>query len=373
MLETLLIVTVVCVAFLLFIVIRQYQQIDFIVTAHKNGNPQQHFYHLSQQLYQAVDAINQAVSQTSHQSQNLVFDSFQKIQKENQDQFSKSKLETQTIFSDLNHRFSHLESWQQQIQDLSHKVHQLSKVLDNNMLKGKFGEMHLENIIKSIYPSSWVSFQETLPNGTRVDCLLTLDRDLPKIPIDSKFPLQTFKMLINNPNQQEYLKDFTQVMKKNISDIAEKYIIDGLTTDYAIMFVPSDALFSRMIELDDLMQFSQESRVILCSPQTLFWLLSTMKKFLLDMHLSRDSYQKIALLNIISEQAHTLFDSYQTIEKKSVALTKEIRSLKNSVLELSELIDSLTELPEIVNNNGCTNNEFIDETAIIEQSEESAN
>ena len=371
MLETLLIITVVCLAFLLFIVIRQYQQIDFIATTHKNSNPQQHFYHLSQQLYQAVEAINQSLSQTSHQSQHLVFDSFQKIQKENQEQFSKNNLETQSVFSDLSRRFSHLENWQQQIQDLSHKVHQLSKVLDNNMLKGKFGEMHLENIIKSIYPSSWVSFQETLPNGTRVDCLLTLDNDLPKIPIDSKFPLQTFKMLINNPNQQEYLKEFTQVMKKNVSDISEKYIIDGITTDYAIMFVPSDALFSRMIELDDLMQFAQESRVILCSPQTLFWLLSTMKKFLLDMHLSRDSYQKIALLNIISEKAHILFESYQTIEKKSVALTKEVRSLKNSVLELSELIDSLTELPEITKNHGCTNVSDLEETEIIEPTEES--
>jgi DNA recombination protein RmuC len=299
------------------------------LTLSKNASPEHHYYHLSQQLFQSAESLNNTMQNVSLQSQSFIHDSFQKVHKETQEQVSKNQLQTQGVFHDLLNRFSGLDHWQQQIQDLTHKIHQLAKVLDHSTLKGKFGEMHLENIIKSLYPSSWVQFQATLPNGTRVDCLLSMGDKMPKIPIDSKFPLQTFKLVINNPTQQEYLKDFIQVIKKNITDIAEKYIISGITTDYALMFVPSDALFTRIIELDDITDFAQRSRVLLCSPQTLFWLLSMMKKFLLDTHLNQQRFQKLAILEDIGKNIFDLTEKSQQMEKKSAALNKEMRSFKN--------------------------------------------
>jgi DNA recombination protein RmuC len=329
----------------MYFVIKQHYHLQTLLMQAKNASPEHHYYHLSQQLFQSSESLNNTFQNLSQQSQSLIHESFQKVHKETQEQVSKNQLQTQGVFNDLINRFNGLDQWQSQVQELTHKIHQLAKVLDNSALKGKFGEMHLENLIKSLYPASWVQFQETLPNGTRVDCLLSMGENMPKIPIDSKFPLQTFKLVINNPTQQEYLKDFVQVIKKNISDISEKYIIAGLTTDYAIMFVPSDGLFTRIIELDDITQFAQKSRVLLCSPQTLFWLLSMMKKFLIDAHLDQHRFQRLAIFEEIAKSANELSEKSSQLEKKSTALTKEVRSLKNAFSQLNDLINSLTHLP----------------------------
>jgi DNA recombination protein RmuC len=330
-----------------YFIIKQHSHLETLLTLSKSSSAEHHYYHLSQQLFQSMESLNHSLLNSSQQAQSLVHDSFQKVHKETQEQVSKNQLQTQGIFNELIHRFTGLDHWQQQVQELTHKIHQLAKVLDNSALKGKFGEMHLENLIRSLYPASWVQFQETLSNGTRVDCLLSMGDDMPKIPIDSKFPLQTFKMVINNPNQQEYLKEFVQVMKKNISDIAQKYIIPGITTDYAIMFIPSDGLFTRIIELDDVTHFAQQSRVLLCSPQTLFWLLSMMKKFLIDMHLDHQRFKKLAVLEEIANHAVELTEKAQQLEKKASSLSKEMRGLKSSLAQLTDLIESISVLPTL--------------------------
>ena len=342
--QTLIVILFSALCLLCFFVFRQHQHLTALIKLSKNNAADHHYFHLSQQLFQSSESLNQSLKQYSQHYQMIMNDAFQKVHKETQEQVSKQQLQTQGVFFDLMQRFTNLDEWQQQVQDLTHKVHQLAKVLDNSALKGKFGEMHLENIIKSIYPASWVSFQETLSNGTRVDCLISLGDKVPKIPIDSKFPLQTYKLVLNNPNNQDYLKDFVQVIKKNIADISEKYIIPGITTDYAIMFVPSEGLFNRMLELDDITHHAQQSRVLLASPQTLFWLLSVMKKFLLDSQLSQQFPQKLALLESIARHAVDLGDQAGLLERKSSALTKEVRSLKNELINLVELIEQTTQL-----------------------------
>lgn len=304
-------------------------------------NPQdqpQGFEHLSQQLYQGLEGLSQRIQQWQNNSQSQAHQLIDRLQAQHWQQVQEQHRQTQDQVSQLALKLSHLSQWHEQVQHLGNKIHQLSRVLDQSTLKGKYGERQLECLLKGIFPDNWMDFQCVLPNGTRVDCLLKLHPERPGIPIDSKFPLQSFRLLLEHPDEPQYWKDFATVIKKNIKEISEKYRVQGVTTNYALMFVPSDALYLQLLESQDIMQFAVSQRVFLCCPQTLCWILHLMQDWLIEMNYDerRDDY--ITQVRKVESQMQDFKQHWEQWERRSQQLTKEARSLRR---ELEEIIDTL--------------------------------
>ena len=156
---------------------------------------------------------------------------------------------TQKTLSNFHERLAIIDQAQKNLTDLSSQVVDLQKVLDNKQARGAFGEVQLNNLVSQALPPSAYSFQHTLSNGKRPDCLITLPNPPGPICIDSKFPLEAYSALVSasdDEGRKRALSQFRSDVKHHITAIAEKYVLFGETADSALMFVPSESIYAEI-------------------------------------------------------------------------------------------------------------------------------
>ncbi|MFD2165965.1 DNA recombination protein RmuC [Thalassotalea euphylliae] len=193
---------------------------------------------------------------------------------------------TQT-FTDILKRLALIDDAQKKITELSTNVVSLQEVLADKRSRGAFGEVQLNSLIRNVLPESQFSLQHTLSNGKVADCMLFLPKPTGNVVIDSKFPLESYQIMVD-PEQDAILrkqaeKQFKQDIKKHISDIASKYLIENETADGAVMFIPAEAVFAEIhAHHSDLVTIANQQRVWLASPTTLMAILTTARAVLKD-------------------------------------------------------------------------------------------
>ena len=171
--------------------------------------------------------------------------------------------------------------------------------------------------------------QATLSNGKRVDCLLKLPSPTGDVPIDAKFPLETYKKMVDvNLNESDRLSlasQFRRDIKTHIRDISDKYLINGETSDGAVMFLPAEAIFAEIhAHFPDLVEESQRARVWIVSPTTLMAVLTTARSVLKD-----DATRK--QVHVIREHLRELADDFSRFQQRMEKLSTHIRQAKDDV------------------------------------------
>lgn len=168
-----------------------------------------------------------------------------------------------------------LQGIQSGIEGLNDSVSNLSAILNDKKARGNFGEIRLQQIFEAVFGSNDSLWQRQykLSNGKLVDFILFALEPIGNICVDSKFPLENYlKMLEATAENEKKIstKAFKDDIKKHINDIHSKYIISGETSDQAIMFVPSESIFSEIYSShEDLVNYSYEKKVWISSPTTL--------------------------------------------------------------------------------------------------------
>jgi DNA recombination protein RmuC len=131
----------------------------------------------------------------------------------------------------------------------------------------------METIIADGLPMDAYSFQATLTNGNRPDCIVHMPNDAPDLVIDAKFPLEAWNAIRNAPDAAqaaEAAKQFRRDMDVHIKAISEKYLIAGETQDTAFLFVPSESIFADIHEHHEaIIQKAHRARVVIVSPSLL--------------------------------------------------------------------------------------------------------
>src|SRR6185437_5595275 len=115
---------------------------------------------------------------------------------------TKSFEKTTETFSDVIKRLALIDAAQKQISVLSDNVISLQEILNDKRSRGTFGEVQLSSLIRNVIPEQHYSFQHTLSNGKRPDCLLLLPEPTGNIAIDAKFPLENFRVLIDTTTSE---------------------------------------------------------------------------------------------------------------------------------------------------------------------------
>jgi DNA recombination protein RmuC len=197
-----------------------------------------------------------------------------------------SSKQTTTSLTQLQERLAVIDKAQDNITKLSGDVLSLQDILSNKQTRGAFGEIQLRDIVSKALPKDSYALQHTLSNGRRADCLIYLPNPPGPIVIDSKFPLEAYEAL-RNAETDWALKDAVAKMKtavtKHITDISEKYIIDGETADGALMFLPSEAVYAELhANFPELVRRGFDARVWIVSPTTCMATLNTMRAILKD-------------------------------------------------------------------------------------------
>ncbi|QPC43844.1 DNA recombination protein RmuC [Kaustia mangrovi] len=193
---------------------------------------------------------------------------------------------TADSLSKLHERLAVIDTAQKNITELTTQMVGLQDVLSNKQARGAFGQARMEAIVRDGLPAGAYTFQATLSNNTRPDCVVDLPESGLKLVIDAKFPLEAFNALKAARDEGE-TRQAAQRLRRDVSvhirDIAQKYLIAGETHDTAILFVPSESLYADLYEtFEDLIQRAHRARVILASPNILMLVVQTLQAVFKD-------------------------------------------------------------------------------------------
>jgi DNA recombination protein RmuC len=240
---------------------------------------------------------------------------------------------TTATFADVVKRLALIDEAQKKITELSGNVVSLQEVLADKRSRGAFGEVQLNALVRNVMPENSFSFQHTLSNNTRVDCMLFLPEPSGSIAIDSKFPLESFRKMtdieVAEPDRQVAEKQFKKDIKKHISDIAGKYIINGETSDGAVMFIPAEAVFAEIhAHHYELVEIAQRAKVWLVSPTTLMAVLTTARAVLKDSATRKQ-------VHLIQEHLVSLAKDFSRFQTRMDNLSRHIEQASKDVSEVN--------------------------------------
>ena len=194
--------------------------------------------------------------------------------------------ETNQTLAGLRERIGEIREAHKRIEKLDTHIVDLQNLLANKQAAGAFGEVQLENLVRQALPPRAYAFQRTLSNRNRVDCLVTLPHPPGPIAIDSKFPIASFRGFLDargTPGERDARRNLETAVKKHISDIRDRYVVPGETSDWAVMFLPSESLFAELhASFPKTIQYAFESRIGIASPSTTMALLNTIRGVLRD-------------------------------------------------------------------------------------------
>jgi DNA recombination protein RmuC len=252
---------------------------------------------------------------------------------------NKSLKETTETFQSVLTRLTKIDQAQKRIDDLSTNIGSLQDILNDKKARGAFGEVQLVNIFKSVFGVNEHLYktQHTLSNFTKVDLMLFAPEPMGNVAIDSKFPFENYRRMLDAaPGEVAvYEKQFKTDVKKHIDDIANKYIIANETADYAIMFLPAEAVFAQINAYhSDIIEYGYKRNVWLTSPTTLMALLTTLQVVLKN--IERDKYARV-----IREELQRLSLEFTRYQSRWQALAKHIEQVSNDVRAVNITSDKI--------------------------------
>jgi DNA recombination protein RmuC len=241
----------------------------------------------------------------------------------------------------------------QALQTMNQRMENVERVFLSPQKRGVFGELALESIISDIFPPNSVSFQTSLSNGKRPDCILHLPSPIGNLCIDSKFPLDSIvafnkvseAIVVENPLSQrtvtssssppevkEARKKVEEALRKHIKDISSKYIIPGETADCAILFLPSSSLFAQVVE-DFPSVYAEANRqaVWIACPTTLLAVLTTLRGVVRGIKMSEQSQIMLDHVGEITKDVDRLVIRMDRAQKSVDAAKESLRMCQISM------------------------------------------
>ncbi len=205
----------------------------------------------------------------------------------------------------LHARLAVIDSAQKNITDLATTVTTLQKVFDNKQRRGAFGQGRMEAIIGDALPKDAYELQFTLSNRSRPDCCIKMPDNRPLV-IDAKFPMEAASALeraTSDDEREDAARQFRTNLGTHIGDIAKKYLIPGETQDFALMFIPSESLYTELHDnFDDVVQKAFRARVMIVSPSLLMLAISVIQQ------IQKDAKMREAADKIHDEVGHLMDD-----------------------------------------------------------------
>ncbi len=222
---------------------------------------------LNEQLRTINEQVNQQLQLVNQQLQNSSGQIGQRLDS------------AREVISKVSERLGELSKTSEQIHEVGKNISTLQEILRTPKLRGGLGEQFLGELLSQILPSEFFTLQYTFSSGERVDAVVKLGERL--VPIDSKFPLDNFKRIIECKTEEErkaYQKTFYRDVKKHIDDIASKYILpqEG-TYDFALLYIPAENVYYETITKDEafgedkgIFNYALKKKVVPVSPNSFF-------------------------------------------------------------------------------------------------------
>ena len=256
---------------------------------------------------------------------------------------------TNKTFTSVLERLSRIDEAQKKIETLSSDIVSLQSILTDKKTRGIYGEVNLKHIMENVFGvnDKIYELQHTLPNTTIADCVLYAPEPLGTIIIDSKFPLENYQLMVDkklSPSERAmHEKQFKIDVKKHIDAISSKYIIPGVTSDQAIMFLPAEAIFAEINAYHyDVLDYAYKKKVWICSPTTLISTLSVIEMIIKN--IERDKYTEI-----IHEELNKLGIEFSRYKERWDKLAKSIETVNKDVENVHITTEKISKKFDMIN------------------------
>jgi DNA recombination protein RmuC len=259
-----------------------------------------------------------------------------------------SGAQAQASLAELKERLAVIDAAQKNIVELSSQVVGLQDILSNKQARGAFGEVQLEGLVRDVLPPSSFEFQATLGNGKRADCLLKLPKPPGPIAVDSKFPLEAYRALKEAKDEAAAKlaqREFQTAVRNHVLAIAEKYIVPGETADWAVMFLPSEAVYAELhTGFTGLVEESLRRRVSIVSPSTLMALLTTIRAVLRDVRMREQAHEIQRGVGLLLEDVRRLAERVGNLQKHHEQIGKDLREIGTSTDQIQRRGERIREV-----------------------------
>lgn len=250
-----------------------------------------------------------------------------------------------------------------EMQNLASGVGDLKKVLTNVKIRGNLGEIQLGAILEQILSPEQYVQNATVKAGSqeRVEYAIKLpgknnDNQSLLLPIDSKFPTEDYQRLLDayenignlSPKDLETVtKQFESAVRKNAKDICEKYINPPTTTDFAIMFVPTEGLYAEILRRTGLFEILQRDlKITVVGPTNLVAFLSSLQMGFKTLAIEKRSSEVWEILGAVK----TEFGHFGTVLEKTKKKLEEATNVIDKAGVRSRAIErklrTVQELPQ---------------------------
>ena len=250
---------------------------------------------------------------------------------------------TNKTFANVLERLSKIDEAQKKIDSLSNDIVSLQGILTDKKSRGIFGEVNLNHILSSVFGDkndSIYKLQYSFDNGTIADAVLFAPEPLGVVAIDSKFPLENYRIMVDKKfsasDRQNAEKLFKTDVKKHIDAISNKYIIPSVTSNQAIMFLPAEAIFAELNAYhSDIIEYAYKKRVWITSPTTLMSTLTTLQVIIKN--IERDKYTKV-----IQDELSKLSVEFSRYKERWDKLSRSIQTVSKDVEDIHTTTDKIT-------------------------------
>ena len=228
-----------------------------------------------------------------------------------------------------------------EMQSLAAGVGDLKKVLSNTKTRGVLGEIQLERILEQFLSPEQYEKNVITKKGSRetVEFAIKLpgkdyDNKMVYLPLDAKFPLEVYNKLLDAYDLQNQAqidvasKNLERFIKKSAKDIRDKYIDPPNTTDFGLMFLPTEGIYAEVLKNQSLVEFVQrEYNINITGPTTLVALLNSLQMGFRSLAIEKHSSEVWKILGAVK----TEFSKFETV----------LNSAQNKLNQASSEIDKL--------------------------------
>ena len=227
----------------------------------------------------------------------------------------------------------------EQLDELSRRLMRFEQALTVPRQRGAYGERLLEELLATWLPRSGFATQVTLPGGARVDAMVKLGHRT--VAIDAKFPFEVVEQV---PPEEPLTKTAGRAIARHVAAVGDKYVVpDAGTYNFALLYVPSDALYLRCFAGpgDDLLSAALRRRVVPVGPSALYLYLHTVGHALRGVRLAAAGLELADTLQRARDEVTALLEAGERVDGQLLQLGRGHAATRNRLRNLAVALERL--------------------------------
>ena len=332
----------------------------------------QHLQQLTQQLTEQLSLLSQANQQRLSEVRQTVEQRLAALQADNEKKLEQMR---QTVdeklhatleqrlgesFKQVAERLEQVHRGLGEMQSLAQGVGDLKRVLTNVKSRGIFGEVQLAGLLEQVFtPEQYATNIATVPGSNeRVEFAIRLPGQSADgvpvwLPMDAKFPREDYERLLDalDRAEREEAESAARALEMRIRDearsIASKYLAPPHTTDFAVLFLPTEGLYAELLRRPGLTEALQrEHKVILAGPTTLLAMLNSLQMGFRTLALEKRSSEVWAVLGAVKTEFAKFGDALARTKKKLDEASSNIEAVERRARVMTRELRVVEALPE---------------------------